>query len=278
MNDFTPPAPPSALYGIIGHPLGHTMSPPLHNWAFARLGIPGEYRAFPTPPEELADFMRRMRETPIAGASVTIPHKIAVLPFLDGVSDRVRAVGAANTLYWAEGRLLGENTDVAGFTAPLKALPAIPGSALVLGAGGAARAVLAGLAELGVADTAVTARDPAKSSALAAEFGVRALPWEERAAARAGLVVNATPLGMLGERQHVSPLPEDADPDPDQIAYDLVYNPVRTRFLARAEAAGCRTIDGLEMFLHQAAEQFRLWTGAVFDMAEARTLVLNLLQ
>ena len=277
MPDIIAPKPPTQLFGIIGHPLGHTMSPALHNWGFKRMGVDGEYRAFPTPPEELDTFMKQLRELPIMGLSVTIPHKLAVMEHLDGASARVKAVGACNTLYWEGDRLLGENTDVTGFVAPLRELAVVPGSALVLGAGGAARAAVAGLVELGVADVGVSARDAAKAEALAGDFGAVALPWEDRGFAEAELIVNATPLGMLGERREMSPLPETARLGPGQVAYDLVYNPVDTRFLRQAAAHECLTIDGLSMFIHQAAEQFRLWTGHVFDLEETRTLVANIL-
>lgn len=277
MPDIIAPKPPTRLFGIIGHPLGHTMSPALHNWGFRRMGVDAEYRAFPTPPEGLPAFMRQLRELPIMGLSVTIPHKLAVMEHLDGASARVKAVGACNTLYWDGERLLGENTDVTGFVAPLRELPVVPGSALVLGAGGAARAAMAGLVELGVADVGVSARGTAKAEALAGDFGAAALPWEDRGFAEAELIVNATPLGMLGERREMSPLPETARLGPGQVAYDLVYNPVDTRFLRQAAAHECRTIDGLSMFIHQAAEQFRLWTGQVFDLEEARNLVANIL-
>lgn len=265
-------------YGIIGHPLGHTMSPALHNWALARAGLPGVYQAFPVEPGALPAFMARARTLPLAGLSVTIPHKVAVMALLDGVSARARRTGAVNTVYWDNGRLLGENTDVPGFLAPLRALDAVPGCALVLGAGGAARAVLAGLAELGVARVLVCARSLPKAEALAAEFAAAALPWDQRASARADLVVNTTPLGMRGTGQDQSPWPDDAPLGPGQVAYDLVYNPRRTVFLTRASATGARIVDGLEMFLHQGLEQFRLWTGQTFDLPGARALVGGLLE
>ena len=277
MPDIIAPKSPTQLFGIIGHPLGHTMSPALHNWGFKRMGVNAEYRAFPTPPEDLPEFMGQLRKLPVMGLSVTIPHKLAVMEHLDGASARVKAVGACNTLYWDGKRLLGENTDVTGFVAPLRELPVAPGSALVLGAGGAARAAVAGLAELGVADVGVSARDADKAEALANDFRAVALPWEDRGFAEAELIVNATPLGMLGERREMSPLPETARLGPGQVAYDLVYNPVDTRFLRQAAAHECRTIDGLSMFINQAAEQFRLWTGQVFDLEEARALVTNTL-
>lgn len=266
------------LFGIIGQPLGHSMSPPLHNWAFGKAGFAGEYRAFPVEPSQLDGFMGLVRTTPLSGLSVTIPHKVAVMPYLDGVSARAKAVGAVNTLYWRNGELLGENTDVHGFLAPLETLPTRPGSALVLGAGGAARAALAGLKELGVPDVAVTNRTADKAAALAREFGVHQVPWDDRAAGLPELLVNTTPLGMKGEREHLSPWPEDACLSPGQVAYDMVYNPQETVFLRQAATHACRTIDGLSMFVHQGAEQFRLWTGSAFDLDGARGLVAGLLQ
>jgi len=265
-------------YGIIGHPLGHSMSPALHNWALARAGLPGAYQAFPVEPAALPAFMARVRTLPLAGLSVTIPHKVAVMAFLDGVSERARRTGAVNTVHWDGDRLLGENTDVPGFLAPLRALGATPETALVLGAGGAARAVLAGLAELGVPRVFVTARSLPKAQALAAEFSAQATPWDQRTATRADLLVNTTPLGMRGADQGGSPWPASTPLAPGQIAYDLVYNPRQTVFLARACATGARTVGGLEMFLHQGLEQFRLWTGQVFDLPAARALVGGLLE
>ncbi len=269
--------PDTPQYGIIGQPLGHSLSPALHNWALARAGLPGQYHAYPLEPGGLADFMARARALPLAGLSVTIPHKVAVMEFLDEVSERARATGAVNTVYRRGDRLLGENTDVTGFLAPLRALGTAPRSALVLGAGGAARAVLAGLGELGVPAVLVTARDPARAEALAAAFGARTHPWDQRGSARAELVVNTTPLGMRGPGQGLSAWPPSSPLGPGQTAYDLVYNPVQTAFLALACATGARTIGGLDMFLHQGREQFRLWTGQTFDLPAARALVAGLL-
>lgn len=262
------------LYGIIGHPLGHSMSPALHSWALAELGLPGEYRAFPTPPEDVDAFVEAVRSLPIGGVSVTIPHKEAVIPLLDGVSERVRQAGACNTLYWHEGKLLGENTDVTGFLAPLRELDSCPDSALVLGAGGAARAIVAGLKELGVGAIAVTNRSQERARNLADEFGVDCVPYDGKTALDSGLIINTTPLGMAGDMVGLCPVPDDVCLSPEQVAYDIVYNPLRTKFLAKAELHGCRTIDGLEMFVGQATEQFRLWTGREFDAAGARALVL----
>ena len=267
---------PQRIYGVLGHPVAHSLSPALHNWAFAELGIPAAYLAFDKSPEELTEFLEAVRALPVSGLSVTIPHKVAVMAALDGVSDLAKRVGAVNTLYWDQKRLLGENTDIAGFLEPLRGLGRVPGSALVLGAGGAARAGLAGLLDLGVPRVCLSNRTPEKAAGLAAEFGVQLVPWDERHNADAELVVNTTPLGMVGERQELSPW-ADICMSPAQTAYDLVYNPQKTKFLADAEGMGCRTIDGLSMFVAQARAQFRLWTGQDFPALPARRLLRPLL-
>ena len=265
-----------AKYGIIGHPLGHTMSPTLHNWGFGALSINAEYAPYPLEPKDLPAFMDRVRTEPILGLSVTIPHKRAVMEYLDRISERAARVGAVNTLYWDGGSLCGENTDVIGLTAPLKKLSRLPESALVLGAGGAARAAVAGLQELSVPEILVANRTRSKADGLARDFSVRAVDWEERMDAAPGLVCNTTPLGMSGAMQDLSPW--DADRFPEGcVAYDIVYNPLQTRFLREAEAAGCTVISGLEMFLHQGLAQFRLWTGKEMDEAGARRLLLKAL-
>lgn len=264
------------LFGIIGFPLGHTLSPLLHNWGFSRLGIEAEYQAWPTPPEDLAAFMARFRTTPIEGASVTIPHKTAVMDFVDSVTDLGQAVGAVNTLFWRGGALVGDNTDVEGFCRPLVVRNLAPQAALVLGAGGAARAAVVGLSRLGVARVAVTGRTPAKAEALARDLRVEAFPWERRGEFPAALVVNATPMGMAGRYEGVSAYPAEAL-TPDMAVFDLVYNPSRTRFVADAEAAGAQVVPGVDMFLYQALEQFRLWTGRILPEDELRALLLEAL-
>ncbi|MEZ7198242.1 shikimate dehydrogenase [Pseudodesulfovibrio karagichevae] len=263
-------------FGIIGWPLGHTLSPALHNWGFAELGLDAHYTAWPLEPADLPAFMERVRTEPVHGVSVTIPHKRAVMAHLDRISDRARAIGAVNTIYWDGDALCGENTDVIGVVAPLRGLDPLPGSAIVLGAGGAARAAVAGLLELGIPRVAVANRTLAKAEALAADFGVACVPWDERMDAPWELVCNTTPLGMSGDLEGGTPW--DADRfAPGAVAYDIVYNPLETRFLAEAGAAGRRAVSGLEMFLHQGLAQFRLWTGRDMDEAGARRLLLSAL-
>jgi shikimate dehydrogenase len=264
------------LYGIVGYPLGQTLSPLLHNWGFGRLGIEAEYQAWPTPPGELSAFMVRFRAIPIKGLSVTIPHKTAIMDHLDAVTDLGRTVGAVNTLYWRGGALVGENTDVEGFCRPLVMRDIAPRAALVLGAGGAARAAVVGLTRLGVGRVAVTGRTEAKAEALARELAVEHVPWEQRTAFAADLLANATPMGMAGRFEGVSPYPREAM-KPDQVVFDLVYNPYRTRFVEDAAEAGCLVVPGVEMFLYQALEQFRLWTGRVLPEEELRPLLLEAL-
>ncbi|WP_243312261.1 shikimate dehydrogenase [Fundidesulfovibrio agrisoli] len=274
------PAPPRLLYGIIGHPLGQTLSPLLHNWGFTRMGVAAAYVAFPTPPERLEDFIRAVRTMPVCGLSVTIPHKEAVMPLLDAVDPLAGSVGAVNTLVWegepGTGRLVGHNTDVAGFCAPLKRLGAIPETALVLGAGGAAKAVLAGLKELGVARVAVANRTFERAQALAETFGAMAIPWEERAGFDAALVVNTTPVGMSGKGDGLSPMPAEYW-TPGHVAYDIVYNPLLTPFLFQARERGAAAIDGLAMFAGQGAAQFKLWTGLDLPLDEAKALLFRAL-
>lgn len=282
--------PQDGQYGVLGFPLAQSLSPALHAWAFARLGRDASYAVWETPPDALPAFMRRFRETPLAGASVTIPHKLAVMPFLDAVTETARRIGAVNTLYWNGNVLTGHNTDMEGFLAPLAGLP-IPEAALVLGAGGAARAALAALARLGIPLLRLAARDRAKADALAEEFTPAFAHTETVALADRGhllpaaqrlWVINTTPLGMHGKAEGLSPLDERdfaAAPDPTFcLAYDLVYNPLRTPFLTLAEQAGWRCRDGLGMFLGQADGQCRLWTGLPMpDPADARALVAGLL-
>jgi len=263
-------------YGIIGYPLGHSLSPLIHNRAFADLGVEASYAAWPIAPGDLAAFMATVRAEPISGLSVTIPHKTAVMAYLDGVSGTAERAGAVNTVYWDGGGLLGENTDVSGFMSPLLELPRLPSSALVLGAGGAARAVLAGLAGLGVKSVTLANRNPDKAAALAREFHIRAAPWDLRGDIAAELIVNATPLGMAGPGVNETPYPGQCF-RPAAIAYDLIYNPGQTRFLREAGEAGCETITGLAMFIEQAAGQFRLWTGLELPRQTSREILVEAL-
>lgn len=270
---------PQELYGIIGNPLGHSQSPRIHNAAFAAAGLPKVYMAWPCPPEKLAAVMDCVRTLPIAGLSVTIPHKEQIIPLLDAITPAAKAVGAVNTVYWQDGALCGDNTDVTGFMAPLQHRKVT--SALVLGAGGACRAVLAGLQQKQTPRIVLTNHNCAKAMLLAHEFSVEVIPWEERHTIPADCVINATPLGMQGSYREQTPYDfaaagtcQQGDTGP-RLAYDLVYNPLHTRFLCEAQAAGWDVQDGLAMFVAQANAQFRIWTGQEFDQAAVRASVLE---
>lgn len=275
-----------AAYGIIGMPLGHSKSPLLHNWGLRECGMPGRYEAWPTEPgNKLKAFLAEVRVRRIKGVSVTIPHKQAVMPFLDELTERAKAVGAVNTLFWQNGKLTGDNTDVLGISAALaewtttNSNNAVFSSAVVLGAGGAARAACLALKEFGVADIAVANRTPGKAKCVARELSVRAIPWEERAsnAEQGGapweLIINSTPLGMQGANESLSPMPTEALKGV-RLVFDLVYNPIRTVLLNEAEAAGCAILSGLSMFMHQGLAQFRIWTGKELSPTRARQLLM----
>lgn len=262
---------------VIGWPAAHSRSPLIHNYWIKQHRLGGEYRREGVPPEEFADFVRRLEAHGYAGANVTIPHKEAALA-LSEPDARAQAVGAANTLWLDNGRLKSTNTDVEGFLANLDG--AAPGwsqggQALVLGAGGSARAVVFGLIERGMTSVAVANRTRARSEALRERFGERVRPvdWSEvpELLADVTLLVNTTSLGMAGQPPldiDVAPLPANA------VVADLVYVPLQTPLLAAAKARGLRTADGLGMLLHQAVRGFSLWFGVKPEVTpELRALV-----
>ena len=274
----------TALYGVTGWPLSQSLSPLLHNTGFAALGINALYLKWEVPPQKLPTFVESVRLLNIRGCSVTIPHKVELLPLLDEVSPLARRVGAANTIYWKGESLCGENTDVAGFMAPLANVSLAGADVLLLGAGGAARAVAAGLVTAAPHNrpARVFVSTPSDKShlTLADEFGLTPLLWQNRHEPTPLLVINTTPLGMRGKAEQDTPYdfslgtpPAPAnDAKATPLAYDIVYNPLETRFLREARAAGRRCISGLEMFFGQGDAQFRLWTGQSLPPESRRAL------
>ncbi|NCC24330.1 MAG: shikimate dehydrogenase [Deltaproteobacteria bacterium] len=265
---------PEGILGIVGHPVAHSLSPALHNWALAGNGLPKAYFRWDIRPERLVDFVAAVRTLGIKGVSVTIPHKVEMMDLVDEVTDEARAVGAVNTLFWKDDALVGGNTDVFGFLAPLKLGGRMPTSALVLGVGGAARAVVFGLRREG-AEVLVAGRDRRRAEKFARMTGTRAVDWQERGQVQAQLLVNATPLGMSGAQEAMSPWP--CGLVGFEAVYDLVYNPVQTVLLNQARAEGRVVFSGLDMFVHQAQAQFRLWTGREFGEDQARVFLHGLL-
>lgn len=250
---------------ILGWPLDHTLSPDIHNAAFRALDLEWAYAAWPTRPNRLGRTIKRIRKHDhLVGANVTMPHKEKVIRFLDETSGDAAVIGAVNTIQKLGDKLVGHNTDVDGFREFLlgdAGYDARGKTALVLGAGGAARAVVRALAELDAAEVAVAARQERRSAELATlvpAIRTAVVPWTEVAGRAAGsdLVVNATPLGMSDE----NPLP-DARWRAGQVVVDLVYRPPITPLMAAARGDGAIAWGGLGMLIHQAAASFRIWTG-----------------
>ena len=251
---------------IIGHPVAHSRSPIIHGHWLAEHGLDGSYERVDVPPGAVAAFLDRIRSGEFAGGNVTVPNKEAVLPLLDHVGETARRMGAVNTIWMEDGKLHGDNTDAFGFLAHLD--DRVPGwdartaSALILGAGGAARAVVHGLVSRGVGRIILVNRSMARAEDLAAEFGagVEARGRSEAAAlvATSDLIVNTTSLGMQGQ----PPLDLDlAGLRPGTIVDDIVYVPLDTALLAEARTRGGVPVDGLGMLLHQAIPGFERWFG-----------------
>lgn len=263
---------PFVSAGVIGWPVAHSKSPLIHRFWLGSLGIDGDYGRFPVAPAHLAAAVRALPALGLAGVNVTVPHKVAVLPLLDRLDATARAAGAVNSIRVEPGgRLLGVNTDVAGITGPLAPLGPFP-RVVLLGAGGAARAVVAALPALGARHLVILNRSRAPAESLLAASGLAGAvrPLAGRTPA-ADLLVNATSLGMVGQ----PPLPVAIGGRP--LVFDLVYAPPETALLAEARALGLAVVDGLEMLVAQAAEAFRLFTGAAPPRArdaELRRLLL----
>jgi shikimate dehydrogenase len=239
------------LTGVLGYPVAHSRSPAMHNAAFRALGLDWRYQHLPVPPELFDETVRALPGSGFRGANVTIPHKLAALAVADSASDVARAIGAANTLTFDGGAIAADNTDAGGFIAALGESPRGM-RALVLGAGGAARAVVWALADAGAADVAIWNRTPERAAELAEALGARAVAAPEPA----DLVVNTTSVGLHGDEG----LPLDRV-DPPRVAVDLVYGEGETPFAAWASRAGARVVDGLEILVRQGALSFERWTG-----------------
>lgn len=274
----------TTLVGVMGSPVRHSLSPLLHQAAFDALGLNWTSLAFEVPMGHAPAAVEGIRGLGLAGLSVTMPHKSDVAALMDELSPVAQRLGAVNCVVNRDGVLRGESTDGAGFLASLhrsEGFDAKGAHCLVLGAGGAARAVVLALAEAGAAEVTVVNRTQGKGADAAALAGPagRSVAADDAsgigdALDSAALVVNATPVGMVGQ---------DADDSPqhllnlrsDQLAADLIYVPRRTPWLEAAAAAGARTVGGLGMLVHQAAEQIQLWTGqpapveAMWSAAEA---------
>lgn len=252
---------------VIGNPISHSLSPKLHNYWLDRYGLEGEYTALQVTEDALAETLHHMPEQGFVGANVTIPHKVSVMRLADQITDRATLIGAANTLIFKnDGKILADNTDGYGFMANLR--QGAPdwdpkaGPAAIFGAGGAARAIIVALADAGVPEILLANRTRPKADALKAEFGARiqVVDWVQAnlMLSEARTVINTTSLGMKGAQEFKVPLDLLRS---DAVVTDIVYNPLHTPFLKAAQAAGCTTVDGLGMLLHQGVPGFERWFG-----------------
>lgn len=269
------------LAGVLGWPVSHSKSPRLHGYWLRHHGLDGVYVPLPTPPERLKEALRGLVAMGFAGANFTVPHKEAVMPLLNEISPTAKRIGAVNTIVIApDGRTCGDNTDAFGFIENLKS--AVPGlaitgrDAVVLGAGGAARAVCVALADAGAGCVTVINRTRERAETLAAALGghITVADWAERERALSGaaLLINTTSLGMTG--QPALDIALDALPK-TAVVNDLVYAPLETRLLAEAKARGNAAVDGLGMLLFQAQAGFEAWFGVKPEVTpELRAFVL----
>ncbi|MBK6645922.1 MAG: shikimate dehydrogenase [Anaerolineales bacterium] len=255
--------------GLIGYPLGHSLSPKIHTAALSAFNLQGNYSLFPIHPDdkqELFNLLTRVRAGEIHGLNVTIPHKQNVIGFMDELTQTAKSIGAVNTIYMRDDKLIGDNTDAPGFLSDLKRVSnssfIIPHSALVLGAGGSARAVVYALLNDGW-NVTIAARRIEQAQKLADSFTNYQLPITNLAdfpLLTFHLLVNTTPLGMTPNIE-TSPLPENTVLSKRTFVYDLVYNPRETKLVRDARAQGLNASTGLGMLIEQAALAFEKWTG-----------------
>ena len=268
------------LLGVIGHPVEHSLSPAMHNAAISHLGVDFVYLPFPVKPEDLKAALAGFAAIGVRGFSITIPHKQAILPLLSSVSPIARSIGAVNTVYLTDKGWCGTNTDVEGFLAPLQTPPYEGGAgggsdwsqkvAVILGNGGAARAVVAGCAQLGCAEIHVVGRSEQNLGEFQQSWVNSPMPvqnlqvhtWDKLSMliSQADLLVNTTPVGMYPQGEK-SPVVQGAldRMKAGAIVYDLIYNPNPTQFLKDAQLRGARAIDGLEMLVQQGAAALKIW-------------------
>ena len=266
---------PYRLAGVMGWPVGHSRSPVIHNHWIAQLGLRGAYVLLPVQPEKLDDALRSLPVLGFAGCNLTIPHKVAALEIVDRVDLLAQRIGAVNTVVVeADGTLTGLNTDGFGYIQSLLDVQpdwqADAGPVVVVGAGGAARAIIVASVEPGAKEIRLTNRSVDKAKDMAAEFGrqVNAVPWEDRHEALSGaaLLVNTTNQGMHGEPAldlNLRQLPSTA------LVSDIIYIPMETPLLAAARARGNATVNGLGMLLHQARPAFAAWFGVLPEVSPA---------
>lgn len=251
---------------VIGHPIKHSLSPVMHNSAFEHLGLDYSYVAIDIEPEGIEHFVRGLRYTNILGVNVTIPHKTAVIPYLDELSEEAKILGAVNTIKITREKLIGYNTDVYGFEKCLEGIDVSDASALLIGAGGAGKAVAYTLCKLKVKKFYISNRTEEKAKDLIQFMSnlfnreIEFVPFTQLETLKPlDIIVNATPLGMEGIKEDLE-IPSSII-GKNTIAIDLVYNPPTTKFLKIASSLGAKTLNGIKMLVYQGAASFKIWTG-----------------
>ena len=257
------------ILGVIGDPIGHTSSPAMHNAAIAALGLDYAYVAFHVRPDELGQAIEGMRALQIAGLNVTVPHKQGVMAHLDEVSAEAVAIGAVNTVVNCQGRLVGYNTDAFGILESLKrdgGVERLPAQVALLGAGGAARAILYALLQCEEVERILLLnRTCSKAESLAEDLDqsgrVVVEGMNASSVAEVDLLINSTSVGMYPQEE-ASPLADASVLHADMLVADIIYKPLKTRLMMQAEAVGARAFNGLGMLVWQGARSFELWTGS----------------
>jgi shikimate dehydrogenase len=264
----------TSLFGLIGNPVAHSLSPVMHNQAFAAAGYNAVYLAFKVTDPGTA--IKGIKALNVKGVSVTLPHKVAVMEHLDQIDETAARIGAVNTVANNQDRLIGYNTDCAGAIEALKTRTAIKDKSVALiGAGGAARAIGFGLVAAGGRVTVLN-RSRTNGERLARDLQAEFRPLNDWQPARYEILINTTPVGMHPETE-ATPVPKQKL-SKDMVVLDIVYNPLATRFLKEAATRGCRTINGVDMFVFQGAQQFELWTGQKAPVDVMRKVVLEALK
>jgi shikimate dehydrogenase len=264
----------TSLYGLIGNPVAHSLSPLMHNQAFAATGCNAVYLAFCVSDPGAA--LKSIKALNLRGLSVTLPHKLAVMEYLDDIDPTAAKIGAVNTIVNRNGRLMGYNTDCQGAIDALQTRTTIDGkSVAIIGAGGAARAIGFGLMAVAKRLTILN-RTRKTGEQLAADLQADYSALDDCQVNRYDILINTTPVGMHPDTD-ATPMAKQAL-SKDMVVMDIVYNPLNTRFLKEATDSGCRTIGGLDMFVFQGAHQFELWTGKQAPVGVMREAVLQALQ
>lgn len=264
-------------YFVIGHPISHSLSPLMHNAALEHYALPGKYAAIDLLPDEITTFIAWCNREEFRGCNITLPYKQLFLDAVDAVHPSAQSIGAINTIVKEDGKLVGHNTDIYGFLKPLEALREdLEGQeAVVFGTGGASKAVISGLIEFGIEKVWLVSRRPSQIQIENPKVDVISYDQWTAVMDPVSIVVNSTPLGMHPNSEN-SPVREEEIPFlQDRICYDLIYNPLSTKFLRDSDHLSYKSIGGLDMFIHQGSRSFQLWTEKEFPHQKIKSVLIS---